>query len=300
MDFPDFPFESDISYTHHSKVLEYLLSYAEHFRITPYIRFRHSLLKISKIQNKDDNETESWLVSVLDQANNQTTDHVFDVVVLCPGRYSIPKWPLKLEGLEDFSGSVIHSHDYRHREPYSGQRVVVVGAGPSGIDLTLEVASVAKEVIFLKHGSSKRAFPNLPANVRQIRGEIVQFSGPNSLSLSVLGDANDDEHNEELKDVDTVILATGYKLSCLHYLDLPSCGLSLNSKEDIVEGLYRQIINIQHPSMALLSVCKPTVSFPLFHQQVILNMFLHSFKTFFIYLGTLLYQNSSRLCPTTV
>lgn len=265
MDFPDFPFESAISYTHHNVVLEYLNSYAGHFNILPYIRFRHSLVRISRIQNSG--ETGSWLVTVLDQAANTTTDHHFDVVILSTGRYCTPKWPQNLENLESFSGSVIHSHDYRHREPYSGQRVVVVGAGPSGIDMTLEVASVAKEVIFLKHGTSKRAFPNLPANVRQVRGEIVRFSGPTSITLSVLGEG-DEKHPEELVNVDSVILATGYKLSCLGYLDLPSCGLKFNAEENTVEGLYRQMINICHPSMALLSVCMPTVSFPLFHQQV--------------------------------
>lgn len=275
MDFPDFPFESALSYTHHSRVLAYLHSYVEHFRLLQYIRFGQSLIRVSRVQNEGETEESKrcWLVSVYDQATSKTTDHIFDVVVLSTGRYNIPKWPHKLDGREGFSGSVIHSHDYRHRESYQGQQVVIVGAGPSGIDLTLEVASVAKEVIFLKHGNSKRAFPNLPANVRQIRGEIDRFSGPHSITLSVLGDGKDEKYTEKLKNVNAVILATGYKLSCLQYLDPPYCGLRLNADEDTVEGLYRQVININHPSMALLSVCKPTVSFPLFHQQVIFQHF---------------------------
>ncbi|KAH9403222.1 hypothetical protein TYRP_015102 [Tyrophagus putrescentiae] len=175
MDYPDFPFRSPISYTHHSKVLEYLHDYAAHFNLLPCIRFQQTLLKISRVENGR---------TISNQAGWSN-----------PGRYSAPNWP-PLEGLNLFSGSVIHSHDYRFREPYIDKRkVVVIGAGPSGIDMALDVASVATEVIFLNR--------------------------------------------------------------------------SWNEDEDTVEGIYRHLINISQPSMALLSVSKPTLSFPLYHQQIL-------------------------------
>ena len=41
----------------------------------------------------------------------------------------------------------MHSHSYRHPQPFSGQSVVVLGAGASGLDIALELASVDAQVI---------------------------------------------------------------------------------------------------------------------------------------------------------
>ena len=266
MDYPDFPFRSPISYTHHSKVLEYLHDYAAHFNLLPCIRFQQTLLKISRVENGD-NIKSGWLVKVLNQQTEQVENHHFDVIVLSPGRYSAPNWP-PLQGLNLFSGSVIHSHDYRFREPYIDKRkVMVIGAGPSGIDMALDVASVATEVIFLNRSVTNFSSSNLPVNVRQVRGEIHRFTGPFSVSAKIL-EENGEETFAEFEEVDGVILATGYRLSTLGFLDLKSCGLVWNENEDTVEGIYRHLINISQPSMALLSVSKPTLSFPLYHQQV--------------------------------
>ena len=51
-----------------------------------------------------------------------------------------------VKGIDKFRGRQIHSHDYREPEPFSGLKVVVLGASASGLDISLEVATVAKEV----------------------------------------------------------------------------------------------------------------------------------------------------------
>jgi cation diffusion facilitator CzcD-associated flavoprotein CzcO len=52
-----------------------------------------------------------------------------------------------MHGVGDFQGRVMHSHDYREPASFEGQRVLVVGAGPSGLDIALEVSKVAETVI---------------------------------------------------------------------------------------------------------------------------------------------------------
>lgn len=51
-----------------------------------------------------------------------------------------------MKGLDSFPGEKYHSHDYREPSQFEGKRVVVIGAGPSGIDLSLEIASSAASV----------------------------------------------------------------------------------------------------------------------------------------------------------
>jgi hypothetical protein len=56
----------------------------------------------------------------------------FDAVVVASGRFSVPNIP-NIPGLAEwqdrFSGHIIHGREYRLPGPYSGQNVLVVGAG---------------------------------------------------------------------------------------------------------------------------------------------------------------------------
>jgi len=53
---------------------------------------------------------------------------------------------LTVAGAEEFPGTVMHTHSYREPSPFAGQRVVVVGASASGVDISREIATVAKKV----------------------------------------------------------------------------------------------------------------------------------------------------------
>lgn len=59
--------------------------------------------------------------------------------------YSTPLVP-KLEGMKDFKGTVIHSHDYRVPDPFKDKFVVCLGGAASGQDICLDIASQAKQV----------------------------------------------------------------------------------------------------------------------------------------------------------
>ena len=48
-----------------------------------------------------------------------------------------------LPGVDTFKGQQMHSHDYRVPSIFKGKRVLVIGAGPSGMDLTLEISREA-------------------------------------------------------------------------------------------------------------------------------------------------------------
>lgn len=66
-------------------------------------------------------------------------------LTLLDSHYSVPMVP-PIKDIDKFQGRQIHSHDYREPEPFRGLRVAVLGASASGLDISLEVASVAKEV----------------------------------------------------------------------------------------------------------------------------------------------------------
>lgn len=50
------------------------------------------------------------------------------------------------EGIETFKGTYFHSWDYKGPEDMYGKRVVVIGIGNSGGDISVESSRVAKQV----------------------------------------------------------------------------------------------------------------------------------------------------------
>jgi cation diffusion facilitator CzcD-associated flavoprotein CzcO len=76
----------------------------------------------------------------------------FDALAICNGHYSQPLWP-SVSGLDKFKGVVLHSHSYRKPEPFRNRRVVVLGGGQSGRDISQELCRVA-EVVVLSHRSA--------------------------------------------------------------------------------------------------------------------------------------------------
>ncbi|MGW0501165.1 flavin-containing monooxygenase [Streptomyces sp. NPDC003007] len=71
-------------------------------------------------------------------------------VVAASGTFGRPHRP-GLPGLERFTGAVLHAADYRRPEPFAGQRVVVVGAGNSAVQIAAELAAVAQVTLASRH-----------------------------------------------------------------------------------------------------------------------------------------------------
>ncbi|AKK02829.1 ArsO family NAD(P)H-dependent flavin-containing monooxygenase [Corynebacterium epidermidicanis] len=67
------------------------------------------------------------------------------VVINCTGNASRPFVPY-VPGARDFSGTMLHSRDYRTAQAFSNRRVAVVGGGNSGAQIAADLAGVARHV----------------------------------------------------------------------------------------------------------------------------------------------------------
>lgn len=76
--------------------------------------------------------------------------HVYDAVLVCNGMNHTPYVP-QYRGRESFEGEEMHSHDYRVPEIFKGKEVLVIGSGPSGVDITHEISKEANRVFFSQH-----------------------------------------------------------------------------------------------------------------------------------------------------
>lgn len=113
-----------------------------------------------------------WQVTYTDLTTNATYRDTFDVVMICNGRYAKPKIPCEneLKGIKAFPGKVIHTHDYRIPEAFKGQNVLVLGAGPSGLDVAIELANVVNHVYLVYNLDTE--FLDMPPAVTCIRSSI--------------------------------------------------------------------------------------------------------------------------------
>lgn len=74
---------------------------------------------------EDYEDTGRWRVTFTPGAGEPTTD-TFDGVLICTGHHTYPHLP-KFRGLENFTGTHMHSHSYRDNKEFEGKRVLVVG-----------------------------------------------------------------------------------------------------------------------------------------------------------------------------
>src|SRR5262249_15599013 len=130
MQYPSFAMPRSYSdFPSHAEMAAYLDAYADAFGLRDSIRFRAS---VGRLEPATDG---TWLVTL-----NDGSRHSYGAVVVATGLFWSPRLP---DHPGSFDGTVSHSHQYRTPEPYSGRRVLVVGAGQSAAEIAVEVSSVA-------------------------------------------------------------------------------------------------------------------------------------------------------------
>ncbi|MFD4114676.1 flavin-containing monooxygenase [Streptomyces niveus] len=123
---PGLPFGGDPDrYPHRDEVVAYLLRYAG--RLDAEIRTGHRVREVRPDGN-------GFTLTMADGSEIGAR-----AVVAATGGFGRPKRPA-LPGLDSFTGNVLHVTDYRTPEPFAGQRVVVVGAGNSAVQIAAELA----------------------------------------------------------------------------------------------------------------------------------------------------------------
>ncbi|NXC12370.1 FMO4 monooxygenase, partial [Corythaeola cristata] len=143
--FSDFPCPEDFpSFLPHRLLLEYFRMYARHFDLLRHIRFKTTVLSVRK--RPDFATSGQW--EVVTETDGIQESHVFDAVMVCIGRYQKPNLPLaSFPGIETrFKGQYLHSQEYRDVEAFQGKRILVVGIGNTGGDLSVELSRVAAKV----------------------------------------------------------------------------------------------------------------------------------------------------------
>lgn len=165
----------------------------------------------------------------------------------------------------------------------TGQNVLIIGTGPSGVDLVIHLSNIAKRITISR---------NKPKHETKEQYEKRQNSLP---SKSILKDnvkhftSNGAEFIDGTRDTfDTIIYATGklqfiltsifhelirfitneYFAGYLYSYPFLSVDSGIHVEDNFVQPLYKHIFNIEHPTMAFIGLPMTSNNFHTFDLQV--------------------------------
>jgi len=159
--FVDFPMPEDYpDYPSHKQLFHYIKSYADEYDLRQHITFNTSV--DSAKQDNDGN----WQVS-LNNGGQLTAGYL-----VCANGVT---WQPNLVNFEGtFNGEIYHSVKYRSAEAFKNKRVLVVGAGNSGVDIACD-ASVAADQAYL---SVRRGYHFIPKHIMGKPSDVFATEGP--------------------------------------------------------------------------------------------------------------------------
>ncbi|MGV3666611.1 MAG: flavin-containing monooxygenase [Leptospira bouyouniensis] len=170
----DYPMPNEYpDYPSNRQILNYHRNFAKEYHLYPFIRFNTFINKITQ-------SGEKWLVET-----NAKEMYLFQGIVCATGITWSPNQP-RLKGEDTFLGQILHSVHYKSPNLFKGKRVLVVGAGNSGCDITCDAATNAEQAYI----SVRRGYHFIP---KHILGKPADVFGdgahwiPNWISQLVFG-----------------------------------------------------------------------------------------------------------------
>lgn len=157
--FPDYP--------GHRHLLEYIRGFAETFDLKRPIRFGQTVERATPI---GEGAQGGWQVTL-----GSGEQHSYRGIIAAPGVTWLPSEP-DYPGLETFAGEVLHSVAYRDPALFRGKRVLIVGAGNSGVDIACDAATNAVSAAI----SLRRGYHFFP---KHIFGVPLDMAGTDMLRL---------------------------------------------------------------------------------------------------------------------
>lgn len=133
---PKLPFPEHFpEYPTKKQFIDYLESYAKHFDINP--QFNECVQSA-----KYDEACRLWRIKTVSTCGSiqSEVEYICQWLVVATGENAERVVP-EIEGLKEFGGEIIHACEYKSGEKYRGKKVLVVGCGNSGMEVSLDLSN---------------------------------------------------------------------------------------------------------------------------------------------------------------
>lgn len=159
--FPGFPMpDSFPDYPKHNQILSYIRSFADTFNLRHHVQFNTS------IDSARQDEQGRWTLTL------NTGDTVICRYLICANGVT---WiPNKVTWPGQFNGKIRHAVSYRSAKEFAGKRVMVVGAGNSGVDIACDASFAASQAFI----SLRRGYHFIPKFLFGKPADVFATEGP--------------------------------------------------------------------------------------------------------------------------
>ncbi|QKD84033.1 NAD(P)/FAD-dependent oxidoreductase [Thermoleptolyngbya sichuanensis A183] len=248
LEFADYTFDEHFqrpipSFPPREVLYDYITGRAKKNHLRRYIRFSTVVRQVEFTEGQ-------FRVRVKDLVADQERVETFDFVVVATGHFSIPNLP-KFEGIEQFPGRVLHSHDFREAREFAGKDLLVVGSSYSAEDIALQTYKYGAKSVTISYRTAPMGF-KWPEGIEEVplltklEGKVAHFQDGSS------------------KKVDAIVFCVGYQ----HNFPFVEDSLRLKTKNRLYPGsLYKGIFWMSNPKLMYLGMQDQFYTFSMFDVQ---------------------------------
>lgn len=248
LEFADYTFDEHFqrpipSFPPREVLYDYITGRAKKNNLRRYIQFSTVVRQVEFGEGR-------FRVRVKDLVADQERVETFDFVVVATGHFSIPNLP-KFEGIEQFPGRVLHSHDFREAREFAGKDLLVVGSSYSAEDIALQTYKYGAKSVTISYRTAPMGF-KWPEGIEEVplltklEGKVAHFQDGSS------------------KKVDAIVFCVGYQ----HSFPFLEDSLRLKTKNRLYPGsLYKGIFWLPNPKLMYLGMQDQFYTFSMFDVQ---------------------------------
>lgn len=250
LEFADYSFEEHFgrpipSYPPRAVLHDYIVGRVKKSGVEKYVRFRTPVRNVTY-----DDRTGKFNVTSKDLKNDIQTTEQFDYVVVASGHFSTPNVP-EFEGLRMFPGRVMHAHDFRSADEFTGERLLLIGASYSAEDIGVQCYKYGAKSVTFSHRTKPMGFA-WPEGFREVPlltklvGKVAHFKDGST------------------QEVDAIVLCTGY----LHHFPFLPDDLRLKTNNRLYPlNLYKGIFWENNTRLMYIGMQDQYYTFNMFDAQ---------------------------------
>jgi len=223
----------------------YIMGRAEKNQLLSDIKVNHVVRSVEEV-----NDGNQFRVVVHDQVEKQTSEGIFDFVVVATGHFSYPNVP-DYPGIDQFPGRVMHAHDFRDAKEFTGKRILLVGSSYSAEDIGMQCYKYGAKMVTMCYRSKPMGF-NWPEGMEElpcltkVNGSTVEFEDGST------------------REVDAILYCTGYQ----HKFPFLPSHLSMKSQNILYPAnLYKGVVWNDNPRLCYIGMQDQYYTFSMFDAQ---------------------------------
>ncbi|MGE4372974.1 MAG: NAD(P)-binding domain-containing protein [Xanthobacter sp.] len=250
LEFADYSFEEHFekqiaSYPPRAVMFDYIEGRVVKAGVRDMIRFSTVVRYVDYDKDADD-----FTVTVHDLVEDRVYKERFDHVIVASGHFSTPNVP-EYEGFSSFNGRIVHAHDFRDAREFEGKDVLLMGSSYSAEDIGSQCWKYGAKSVTTCYRSAPMGF-KWPDNWEE-KPALVKMEGKTAYFK-----------DGSTKDIDAIILCTGYK----HYFPFLPDDLRLKTANRLATAdLYKGVVWVNNTKMFYLGMQDQWFTFNMFDAQ---------------------------------